>query len=569
MARALRLRARPESPSADSGCAQIPKGGRFAAAAVSIAVSLLAVSGAGGAATQQTPKRGGTVTIPGVFAGNVEPGCLNPLRSCGLEDASSHLTQVLLGAYEVGPDRVHPRLVSRVDIRKSPPFALTYHIRPEARWSDGAPVTARDFVFTHRTVRRYTPDDTSHANVRSVRALDAKTVRVVLRSRFAGWRGGLFFHVLPEHALRGEDFGSVWTDRIDNPKTGQAIGSGPFLVERWERGKQLVLRRNPHYWGPHPAYIDRLVIRFGFGDPLEALREGVLDVYEARLGLDPEVARDFQRIPGVTYRFRLAGARWEHFEIRMGPGGHPALGTKFVGGKLVRRALAYGIDRAALVRGVFGQLVPRIQPVQSAVFLPSEPYYEKNWFGYRYRPDEARRLLERAGCRRGSDGIYSCAGERLSLRFVANSGVVSRSRALELVQTQLRRIGVEVLPKFAPGSVLTGQIIPSGQWDVWIISYFYLPEAPRDIAFRCQGEANVSGYCQRLVTAELDQASRILDPAQYAAALNRADVQMARDVPVIPLWNEPSIAAFRSTLRGFTPAEPLVAWNAENWWLER
>jgi peptide/nickel transport system substrate-binding protein len=516
------------------------------------------VSGASGAPAQ-TPQRGGTVVIPGVFAGRVEPACLNPFRSCGLETASSHLTEVLQGAFEVGPDRVRPNVVSRVDFGRSPGFTLTYHIRPEARWSDGVAITARDFVFTHRTIRRHYPEEIAHQRVRSVRALDAKTVRVALGSRFAGWRVGLFFHILPEHALRGVDFGSVWTDRVDNPKTGASIGSGPFLVERWERGEALVLRRNANYWGPHRAYLDRLVIRFGIEDPVEALRTGALDVYEVRLGANPGVARDFLRIPGTRHRY-VAGFRFEHFEVRQGPGGHPALRNK-----LVRQALAYGIDRAALVRGVFGAL-PGIQPVHSAVFLRSSPHYRPNWRKYGHQPARTRRLLEQAGCRRQADGIYSCAGERLSLRFVANAGVVSRSRAFELVQAQLRQVGIEVRPSFAPDSVV-GQIIPSGEWDVWIISYIYLPGAPVGEAFRCQGPLNFSGYCQRLVTAGLDQANRILDPTQYARALNRADVQLARDVPLIPLWQEPSLATFRSTLRGFAPSDPLVAWNAENWWL--
>jgi len=157
----------------------------------------------------------------------------------------------------------------------------------------------------------------------------------------------------------------------------------------------------------------------------------------------------------------------------------------------------------------------------------------------------------------------------LSLRFVPNTGVASRSRAFELGQAQLRRVGIEVRPSYVPGAVLLDQLIPSGEWDVWLISYFYGPEVPVDSAFRCQGPANATGYCQRLVTRELDQANRILDPIQYARALNRADVQMARDVPVIPLWQEPSLAMFRSTIRGFVPTEPGVAWNAENWWLER
>jgi peptide/nickel transport system substrate-binding protein len=538
---------------------------RALALAAAIAVSLLAVSGAGGARAQ-TPKRGGTVVIPGLFGGSREPACLNPLRSCG-EAALDHIAEVLEGAFELGPDRVRPNLVTRVEFTRKPPFTLTYHIRPEARWSDGVHVTGGDFEFTHQAIRRAEQQagvDTAHlTSVRNVRAIDAKTVRVVLRDRRSDWRARLFALVLPRHALRGENLERVWTDRIDNPKTGAPIGSGPFLVERWERGRQLVLRRNSRYWGPHTAYLDRLVIRFGIDDPVEALRSGALDVYQARLGLDPTVAREFLRIPGVEHR-RAPGFRWEHFEIRIGPGGHPSLRNK-----LVRRALAYGIDRAALVRSIFGEVAPRMRPADSAVFLPSSPYYEPNWRKYRHRPELARRLLAQAGCRRGADGIRSCAGERLSLRFVANTGVASRSRLLDLVQVQLRRIGVEVRPSYSPGPVLAGQVIPSGEWDVWPISYFYVPEQAVDPAFRCQGPSNATGYCQRLVTRELDAATRILDSGQYARALNRADVQMARDVPVIPLWQEPTLAMFRSTVRGFAPTEPVVAWNAENWWLER
>ena len=115
------------------------------------------------------------------------------------------------------------------------------------------PITARDFRFTHRAVRLASASAIRRAlydKVRSVRVLDAKTFRVVLREPFADWRD-LYDVVLPRHALAGEDLTKVWTDRIDNPKTGAPIGSGPFLVERFERGKQLTLVRNPRYWGPH------------------------------------------------------------------------------------------------------------------------------------------------------------------------------------------------------------------------------------------------------------------------------------------------------------------------------
>ena len=80
-------------------------------------------------------------------------------------------------------------------------------------------------------------------------------------------------------------------------------------------------------------------------------------------------------------------------------------------------------------------------------------YYEPNWSAYRYRPAQARRLLEQAGCRRGADGVFSCEGQRLSLRFVTTAGRPPRAQALALIQAQLRAAGVEVVPVFAaPGA---------------------------------------------------------------------------------------------------------------------
>ena len=127
------------------------------------------------------------------------------------------------------------------------------------------PVTARDFVFTLRAriARKAELSEEERGvveQVRTVSAVGAKTVRVVLRTRHAGWRT-LFGNILPRHALAGEKLGSVWTDGIVNPKTGRPIGSGPFLFGRWERGEQLTLVRNPRYWGRR-AYLDRLVLRF-------------------------------------------------------------------------------------------------------------------------------------------------------------------------------------------------------------------------------------------------------------------------------------------------------------------
>ena len=80
-------------------------------------------------------------------------------------------------------------------------------------------------------------------------------------------------------------------------------------------------------------------------------------------------------------------------------------------------------------------------------------------------PEQGRRLLEQAGCRRGGDGIYSCAGERLSLRFATAAGVERRERTVQLAQAQLRQAGVEVIPVYARPVVFL-EILESRDFDL-------------------------------------------------------------------------------------------------------
>lgn len=535
---------------------------RGAALAAATAVSLLAVSGAGGV-PEQTPKRGGTVVYGGTAS---EPTCLAPfLDVCapGVSARGLVLAKVLEAPFDIGPDlEWRARLVSRVDFTKEPPFTLTYHVRPEARWSDGTPITASDFVFTHEAIRKHgSPDHPNRTGVRSVRALDAKTVRVVLRDRLGAWRG-LFGNILPSHALKGADLAAIWRGDVADPRTGRPIGSGPFLVERWERGKQITLVRNPRYWGRHSAHLDRIVVRFQAPTALfDAFRAGELDVAASW-----PIARltDFRQEPGTTVLLTRRSPAYDHFEIRIGPGGHPALRDK-----LVRRALAYGIDRAAIARRAHD--LPLLQQ-DSAVFVTGTRYYRSSWGAYEHRPSESRRLLEEAGCGRGSDLIYVCAGERLSFRFAAIPTNVFRVRVVELAQAQLREVGVEVVPTFASRGVLFDQILPSGNFDVALFAWVLGPDPELKPIFGCGGPDNYTGYCQRLTTSDLDQANRIFDADKRALVLNRADRRIAKDAPIIPLYVLPQNVALRSTLKNFRWAlnasvNPL--WNAENWWLER
>jgi len=537
-----------------------------------VLVALVAVSGVGGASAQQSPKRGGTLVIGTLMAG--EPPCLNAyVDACGVPGVLDRgLTEVLAGAFEGKPDGTYrPTLISRASIVSRLPFTLVYHIRPEARWSDGVPVTASDFVFTHRAIAAHRPAfEYDPTFVRAIRALDQKTFKLVLREPFPDWRY-LFRMVLPRHVLAGQKLESVWKDAIDNPRTGQLIGSGPFLVGSWARGKQLVLVRNPHYWGGHAAFLDRVVFRFlPVADIGEALRRGDVDMINPGSRILEEEAIELRHQPAPGIRVStVPGGSIEHFDIRIGDGGHPALKSR-----LVRQALAYGIDRVEIARRI-GELSyedeAALQPLDSVVFPKSSPYYRPNWKDYRYRPARARQLIEQAGCRRGSDGIYSCGGQRLSLRLATVTGIEARARTLELAQAELRQIGVEVVPRYVLFDPFFDQVY-GGDFDLALYSWGAGGSATwPGTTFECQQPDNPTGYCDRLVTRDLDQATRTIDDRRRTGLLNSIDVRLARAAPVIPLYQGVGLFARKATVRGVVPsgAGSNFTWNAENWWIER
>jgi peptide/nickel transport system substrate-binding protein len=546
------------------------------ALAATLAAALLVVPWAGGAPDAEAPRRGGTVVLTGVAR---ESSCLNAFfKRCRSGDdflSSWVMGAVLPGAFRVGSDlRLRPNLVSRVDYTTAPPFTFTYHIRPEAHWSDGTPVSSRDFVFTHRMslsagVELHAGYEEMVTQVKSIRPLDARTVRVVLRSRFDGWRR-LFPYVLPEHALAGADFGSVWNERFDDPHTGRPIGSGPWLVRGWERGRAITLERNPRYWRGRSAFLDRLVLRFRMPikDALEGLRRGELDLVHG-LALSVDETREARQLAGLGIRVQFeVGPGWDHLEFRLGPGGHPALRNK-----LVRRAIAHAIDKAALLGAQVPPAYRRNAATDSAVFPTNSHYYRPNWNIYSYRPEKSRRLLEQAGCRLGEDDIYVCAGQRLSLRGFAIAGNAPHEASLRIISEQLRRAGIEVVHGFAALGQLFAQVVASRDFDLLYFAWVRSSDEPgMGPILRCGGTQNYTGYCQRLVDRDLDEAGRVLDVDQRARVLDRIDARVANDVPLIPLFHRPVIGAASGRLRGYAlvpsgPIDPFV--GAENWWLAR
>ena len=392
-------------------------GGSPAALAAAVAVSLLAVSGAGGA-DAQTPKRGGAVVPPRRDGAGLPqpPRC----KTAGSRPESSARSWRERSKSVPTSLPAEPRLAGQGHDEE----AFHAHVPHPSR---GALERRHP---GHRARLRLHLADVFEARARrlsardpecsSARREDGESRISAPASRAGATSSESSCPGTPSPARTSR---TIWRDGIDNPKTGDPIGSGPFLVGSFDRGRQFTLVRNPRYWGRAPAYLDRLVFRF-IAEPflesaIEAMRGGTVHAL-LQASHEPELTT-FCRERGVICR-TAADTGWEHIAIHTrGPGGHDALEQRSV-----RQAIAYGIDRNALVRQVYPDL-PWLQPLQSFIFVPRQRFYEPHWKVYGYQPAKARRLLEDAGCRPSADGIRICSGERLSLRLFTTPGIPARA----------------------------------------------------------------------------------------------------------------------------------------------
>ena len=371
--------------------------GAAAALATVAAALLLAGCGSSGGG-EQAPEQGGTL----VDAEYQSPPILNVLLADGVSTVgqriATNIQQNLLTVNEKG--EYVPQLAEAVpsgqDVREGP-LRLTFRLRPEARWSDGEPVTTADVAFTLRTMMDEKNQIASREGWDKIARIEpgrtaaggscAPTTcfTVAFRGDYAPWRDifsvSAGYFVLPRHVLRGKDFNTVWND-------GGIVGSGPFTLQSYEPRVRAVLARSPSYWGSKDAgggpFLDRIVVNF-LDSPagvVNALRQG-----EAQMGSltpDPDLIARADAIEGIAVQ-AVPSVFWEHLllNVEAGPLTDPA----------VRRALAYAIDREQVVKVLLDSSFPVLQSVLKPFQLGYEPAFER----YAYDPDRARSLLSAAG----------------------------------------------------------------------------------------------------------------------------------------------------------------------------
>lgn len=440
--------------------------------------------------------------------------------------------------------------------------SITYHLRRGVRWQDGAPFSADDVIFSWRAVmdpRNDVPSRGGYELVDRIDKVDDHTIVVRLRRPYAPFVSTFFsmaaftYAVLPAHLLRGADLNHAAFNTMP-------VGTGPFRVVEYRHGDHLKLVANPAYWRGKPK-LDEVIISY-VGDQNTLVTQ--LRTHEIDFATNLSLSRvpDLAGIDGID----VFGIPFTYYTYVGFNTEHPPLDDV-----RIRRALTLGTDRPAIIADVthgFALAAEGDQPPFSWAHSPQrlQPAYD---------PLAAGQLLDAAGWRMDKDGVRRFRGRPLELVVASTAGSTSYRDVEEIMQQEWRRLGVVLVVKNAPDSVLyapaaDGGVLASGAFDVMVQGWFNGVDPDDSGTFSCADRAPAGDDYTRLCDPRIDAAERralsTYDPAERARDYVLIQRQIAQDRPMIFLWYAKRVDAANVDLRGYRPAHAVTTlWNTWDW----
>ena len=469
-------------------------------------------------------------------------------------------------------------LTGEPTVAAAPAQTITYNLNPKATWSDGTPISYRDFAAQWQALRGTNPSfaivaPADYTDIASVaRGASDQQVVVTMKPGIADgdWRG-LFSPLYPASAMStATAFNTGW-------KSAAPISAGPFMYAASSAptsnvspssgvpangsvsgdaapsaGEQTyTLVRNPHWWG-RTAKLDSIdfTVEATPAVAAAALAAGRIDVLD--VGTDAATYAHVAQLPGVAIH-RASGPDIRDITLN---GSRAPLNDL-----ALRRAIAMGIDRNAIAKNELAPLgITTAAAPGSNIFPSGQVGYKDNAGALgTYNPTAAGTALTADGwIDNPTTGTRTKNGQTLTITFVVPSKTPANLSDAQLVAQQLARVDVKVAIKQVPAqSFFSGYIAP-GSFDMTVFSWLggnfpitdasviYQPQAPGGDWAR-----NYSRVSVPELSTLFRQATSDLDAASADAAANQADVLIWQNVMTLPLYRTPQVWATRAKLANF------------------
>lgn len=541
---------------------------RSSVAALLLPLALAACGDSGGGANAgaevpEAERYGGTATI-GLF------GDISSLNSLTSSDANANnvMRDILLMTLVKYDEQLNPvpYLAESWDTVRvaGDSLDLTFRLRRDVKWHDGQPTTAEDVRFTFE--RAITPE-TAFPNIsgfaeysRSVQLVDPYTIRFRLRPHSDFLDIWYQTAIMPEHLL-----GDVPPAQLLNHPFGTTspTGNGPFRFVRRVPNVEWVFEANPDFpeaLGGRP-YLDRVVIRVvpEMTTLLTELLTGSIDMY---VGANPDQAAQIEAAPNT----RLVASPYRQWVF-------VGLNTRrpMFRDARVRRAIGMAINRQEIVDALlfgYGEIARGTLTPAHWAFDREDPRTV-----IPYDTAGARRLLAEAGwVDRDRDGILENAqGADFRFEVITNQGNEVREDILEIVQADLRPLGIVAQPRLVEWNTMRARLQErEREFDAVVSGWVnYFRQDDRDILHSRHVDAPYQyvGYSNPRADVLMDTLAVITDREQARPLWKEWQRILTQDAPYIPLYIPQRLNGLSERLQG-VDIDVRGEWiSIKDWWI--
>lgn len=437
-------------------------------------------------------------------------------------------------------------------------LVITFHLRKGIKWHDGRPFTSADVLYTYQvTVDPKTP--TAYAGdflkVKKAEALDDYTFRVTYDKPFAPALISWSSAILPRHLLAGKDITKSSLSR-------HPIGTGPYKFKEWVTGQKIVLVSNPDYFEGQP-YIDGRITRIIPDTATMFLELRAQNI--GMMGLTPlqytrQTENNLFKNNFNKYRYLSFAYTYLGYNLK----------NPLFADKRTRQAISYAINKNEIINGVLLNLG---KPANGP-YKPGTWAYNDKVKIYDYNPQKARDLLREAGWTKiNNEGVLEKDGKPFVFEIVVNQGNETRQKCAEIIQRQLKEIGISVKIRVLEWSSFVTDFINKRRFDAVILGWT-IPLDPDayDVWHSnktAPEELNFISYNNPEVDDMLEKGRSTFNQKERKKYYDRFQEILAEDQPYTFLYVPEALVIVHKRFRGIEPAAIGLEHNFIKWYVPK